>query len=132
MLRNREAKGTLFVSAFLLLALVNARADILPPATCTGYLRAAQLSAQYNDPYLERFYLDLADDIYAMMNRENIARGMRPLPIVANADARANRAKVVVSVCEDDETADYTDAVLDAYEEMREANGLSVQLLHWR
>jgi hypothetical protein len=130
MLRSREAKGALFVSALSLLALVKARADIWPHPTCTGYLRAIELSTQYNDPYLKQSYLDLANQMYALMNQESIERGMKPLPTVANADAQANRAMLVVSVCEDDTDATYTEAVLDAYQEMREASGLSFQLLH--
>jgi hypothetical protein len=119
--RSREAKGALFVIALLLPALVNVRADIWPQATCTSYLRATQLSAHYNDPYLEQFYLDLADDIYALMNRESIARGMKPLPTGANAYARANRAMVVASVCGGDVAETHTEAVLVSVREVGES-----------
>lgn len=128
MLRRIEAKGALFVSALAFLTSVRAEAGKWAEPTCASYLRAIELSVQYNDPYLKQFYLDLADAMYASMNEDNVARGMRPLPMEANSDAQNKRATLVVSVCEDDTDETYAEAVSDAYMEMREAHGPSVRL----
>jgi hypothetical protein len=44
----------------------------------------------YNDPYLNQYYLDLADNMYARMNRVAVAYGMQQLLIASNSALKPN------------------------------------------
>ncbi len=99
-----------------------------PQSTCINYIRALDLSAKYNDPYLNQFYLDVADEMYGAINRTIASRGMAPLLIAKDAEAQAQRGMRVVEECKRDMGATYAEAVTAAYIAMRKAQGLSVEL----
>jgi len=106
----------------------SAQEDPQHPATCAGYIATMEAGARSGDPLAVQAYISRADQLYLAMNKGVVERRMVPLPLPADEDAEAQRAMVVVSVCQHDMSSKYTLAVANAYVMMRQAAGLSVDL----
>jgi len=103
-----------------------AQAGEWPQSTCAGFIRAMDLSAKYNDPYLNQFYLDEADSMFRAVNSQITPLGMPPLPVPQEAEAQARRAMIVVAECRKNLAATYAEGVTAAYITMRKSLGLPV------
>ena len=97
------------------------------PSTCLGYIGVMNAAAQSQDPLGPQAYLDLADKMYARMNKAVVEQQhLAPLPLPGEENSEGRRGMAVVAECQHDMSLKYFEAVTYAYIRMRKDLGLPI------